>query len=191
VSRKVRKSERPEDKTEKYNTLIYEIKTSGLSDFPTSGLKTKHMSLITQVDQDIKQAMLAKQPDRLRGLRAIKSALLLARTEKGAAEELTQEAEIKVLQKLIKQRKESAEIYKTQNRDDLYQIEMEEMKVIEPYLPQQMSRFEIEGYLQELISRLGVTSVSDMGKVMGIASKELAGQADGRTISEVVKQLLG
>jgi uncharacterized protein YqeY len=149
------------------------------------------MSLITQVDQDIKQAMLAKQPDRLRGLRAIKSALLLARTEKGAAEELTPEAEIKVLQKLIKQRKESAEIYKTQNRDDLYEIEMEEMKVIEPYLPQQMSRFEIEGYIQELIGRLGVTSVSDMGKVMGVASKELAGQADGRTISEVVKQLLG
>ncbi|HEY2580313.1 MAG TPA: GatB/YqeY domain-containing protein [Mucilaginibacter sp.] len=149
------------------------------------------MSLINQVDQDIKQAMLAKQQDRLRGLRAIKSALLLARTEKGAAEELTKEAEIKVLQKLVKQRKESADIYKAQNRDDLYQIEMEEMKVREPYLPQQMSRFEIEGYLQELISRVGATSVSDMGKVMGIANKELAGQADGRTISEVVKQLLG
>ncbi len=149
------------------------------------------MSLITQIDQDIKQAMLTKQADRLRGLRAIKSALLLARTEKGAAEELTQEAEIKVLQKLVKQRKESAEIYKTQNRDDLYQIEIDEMQVIEPYLPQQMSRFEIEGYLQELISRVGATSVSDMGKVMGIANKELAGQADGRTISEVVKQLLG
>src|SRR5580692_7390365 len=102
------------------------------------------MSLITQVDQDIKQAMLAKQPDRLRGLRAIKSALLLARTEKGAAEELTQEAEIKVLQKLIKQRKESAEIYKTQNRDDLYEIEMEELEVIEAYLPKQMSHDEVE-----------------------------------------------
>lgn len=149
------------------------------------------MSLINQIDQDIKQAMLAKQADRLRGLRAIKSALLLARTEKGAAEELTPEAEIKVLQKLVKQRKESAEIYKTQNRDDLYQIEMDEMQVIEPYLPQQMSRFEIEGYLQELIERVGATSVSDMGKIMGIANKELAGQADGRTISEVVKQLLG
>ncbi|MDB4920554.1 GatB/YqeY domain-containing protein [Mucilaginibacter sp.] len=149
------------------------------------------MSLINQVDQDIKQAMLAKQADRLRGLRAIKSALLLARTEKGAAEELTQEAEIKVLQKLVKQRKESAEIYKTQNRDDLYQIEIEEMKVIEPYLPTQMTRFEIEGYLEEVINRIGATSVSDMGKVMGIANKELAGQADGRTISEVVKQLLG
>jgi uncharacterized protein YqeY len=149
------------------------------------------MSLINQIDQDIKQAMLAKQADRLRGLRAIKSALLLARTEKGAAEELTQEAEIKVLQKLVKQRKESAEIYKTQNRDDLYQIEMDEMNVIEPYLPTQMSRFEIEGYLEEVISRVGATSVSDMGKVMGIANKELAGQADGKTISEVVKQLLG
>jgi len=149
------------------------------------------MSLINQVDQDIKLAMLAKQADRLRGLRAIKSALLLARTEKGASEELTPEAEIKVLQKLVKQRKESADIYKAQNRDDLYQIEVDEMKVIEPYLPQQMSRFEIEGYMQEVIERLGVTSVSEMGKVMAVANKELAGRADGRTISEIVKQLLG
>ncbi|MDB5018537.1 MAG: Yqey-like protein [Mucilaginibacter sp.] len=149
------------------------------------------MSLINQVDQDIKQAMLAKQADRLRGLRAIKSALLLARTEKGAAEELTEEAEIKVLQKLIKQRKESADIYKAQNREDLYGIEMEEMRVIEPYLPAQMSHQEIETYLKELIGRVGASSVKDMGKVMGAANKELAGKADGRTISEVVKQLLG
>jgi uncharacterized protein YqeY len=149
------------------------------------------MSLINQIDQDIKLAMLAKQADRLRGLRAIKSALLLAKTEKGAAEELSAEAEIKVLQRLIKQRKESADIYKTQNREDLYEIEIEEMKVIEPYLPQQMSRFEIEGYLQELIGRLGATSSSDMGKVMGAANKELAGKADGKTISEIVRQLLG
>ncbi|BAU53120.1 GatB/YqeY domain-containing protein [Mucilaginibacter gotjawali] len=148
------------------------------------------MSLINQVDQDIKQAMLAKQPDRLRGLRAIKSALLLARTEKGAAEELTEEAEIKVLQKLIKQRRESAEIYKTQNREDLYEIEMQEMQVIEPYLPKQMSTEEVESFLKELISRVGATSVKDMGKVMGAANKELAGKADGRTISEVVKKLL-
>ncbi|WP_183566257.1 GatB/YqeY domain-containing protein [Mucilaginibacter sp. SP1R1] len=149
------------------------------------------MSLINQIDQDIKLAMLAKQADRLRGLRAIKSALLLAKTEKGAAEELTAEAEIKVLQKLIKQRKESAEIYKTQNREDLYEIEMEEMRVIEPYLPQQMTRFEVEGYLEELIGRIGATSVKDLGRVMGMANKELAGQADGKTISEVVRQLLG
>lgn len=149
------------------------------------------MSLITQIDQDIKLAMLAKQADRLQGLRAIKSALLLAKTEKGAADELNEDAEIKVLQKLVKQRKESADIYKTQNRDDLYQVEMAEMLVIEEYLPQQMSKFEIEGYLEELIGRIGATSVKDMGRVMGMASKELAGKADGKTISEVVKQLLG
>jgi len=148
------------------------------------------MSLINQVDQHIKQAMLAKQPDRLRGLRAIKSALLLARTEKGAAEELTEEAEIKVLQKLIKQRKESADIYKSQNREDLYEIEMQEMQVIEPFLPKQMGQEEIEAYLKELICRVGATSQKDMGKVMGAANKELAGKADGRTISEVVKKLL-
>ena len=149
------------------------------------------MSLTTQIDQDIKQAMLAKQPDRLQALRAIKSALLLAKTEKGAAEELTEEAEIKVLQKLVKQRKESADIYKTQNREDLYEIEMQEMRVIEPYLPQQMTRFEIEGYIQDLMSRIGATSTQDMGRIMGLASKELAGKADGKTISEVVRQLLG
>jgi uncharacterized protein YqeY len=149
------------------------------------------MSLITQIDQDIKQAMLAKQEARLRGLRAIKSALLLARTEKGASEEISQETEIKVLQKLIKQRKESADIYKAQNREDLYKIEAEEMEVIEAFLPKQMERAEIEAYLKTLISKVGATSVKDMGKVMGAANKELAGKADGRTISEVVKQLLG
>ena len=149
------------------------------------------MSLITQIDQEIKQAMLGKQEARLRGLRAIKSALLLARTEKGASEEVSQETEIKVLQKLIKQRKESADIYKTQNREDLYKIEAEEMEVIEGFLPKQMERGEIETYLKDLINRVGATSVKDMGKVMGAANKELAGKDDGKTISEVVKQLLG
>jgi uncharacterized protein YqeY len=148
------------------------------------------MSLITTIDQDIKQAMLAKQEARLRALRAVKSALLLAKTEKGASEEISEETEIKVLQKLIKQRKESADIYKSQNREDLYQIEAEEMEVIEKYLPQQMERGEVEAYLKDLISRVGATSVKDMGKVMGAANKELAGKADGKTISEVVKQLL-
>lgn len=148
------------------------------------------MSLINQIDQDIKQAMLAKQDVRLRGLRAIKSALLLARTEKGAAEDITEETELKVLQKLIKQRKESADIYQSQNRPDLYKVEVEEMEVIETYLPKQMDRAEIESYLKELIGRVGATSVKDMGKVMGAANKELAGKADGKTISEVVKQLL-
>lgn len=148
------------------------------------------MSLTTQIDQDIKQAMLAKDADKLRGLRAIKAALLLARTEKGAAEEVSAEGEIKVLQKLAKQRKESADIYKAQNREDLYTIEMDELQVIESYLPKQMSREEIEAYLKDLITRIGAASVKDMGKVMGAANKELAGKADGKTISEVVKGLL-
>src|SRR6201995_1448135 len=148
------------------------------------------MSLINQIDQDIKRAMLAKQEARLRGLRAIKSALLLALTEKGASEDILQETAIKVLQRLIKQRKESADIYKTQNREDLYKIEVEEMEVIEGFLPKQMERAEVEAYLKDLIGRVGATSVKDMGKVMGAANKELAGKADGNTISEVVKQLL-
>jgi len=148
------------------------------------------MSLINTIDQDIKKAMLAKQEVQLRGLRAIKSALLLARTEKGASEEISEETEIKVLQKLIKQRKESADIYQAQNREDLYKVEAEEMAVIEVYLPKQMDKAEVEVFLKDLISRVGATSVKDMGKVMGAANKELAGKADGKTISEVVKQLL-
>ena len=148
------------------------------------------MQLIEQIDQDIKKAMLAKQEATLRGLRSIKSALLLARTEKGASEVLTEEAELKVLQKLIKQRKESADIYKAQNREDLYQIEAEEMAVIEQYLPAQLSRQEIEDIIKAIVEQTGATSVKDMGKVMGAANKQLAGKADGKTISEVVKQLL-
>lgn len=115
--------------------------------------------------------MLAKQEATLRALRAVKSALLLARTEKGASDVLTEETEIKVLQKLIKQRKESAEIYKTQNRDDLYQIEVEELQVIEIYLPQQMERADVETYIKQLIASLGVTSVKEMGKVMAPPTK--------------------
>ena len=143
-----------------------------------------------KIDQEIKQAMLSKNEARLRGLRAIKAAILLAKSEKGASEVLSEDAEVKVLQKLAKQRKESADIYKTQNREDLYTIEIEELKVIEEFLPQQMSREEIVAYVKELISRTGASSVKDMGKVMGLASKELAGRADGKTISEVVKELL-
>ncbi|MEO6521196.1 MAG: GatB/YqeY domain-containing protein [Mucilaginibacter sp.] len=148
------------------------------------------MTLIENIDQDIKKAMLAKQADDLRALRAIKAALLVARTEKGASDVISEEAEIKVLQKLAKQRKESADIYKTQNRDDLYQIEIEELQVIEKYLPKQMDRADIEAVIKCLIEKLGVTSVKEMGKVIGAANKELAGKADGKTISEVVKQLL-
>lgn len=148
------------------------------------------MSLENTVNQDIKTAMLAKNETSLRSLRAIKSALLLAKTEKGAAQELTEEAEIKVLQRLVKQRKESADIYTSQNRADLYQIETEEIEVIEKYLPKQLSQEELNGYIQGLITKLNVTSVKEMGKIMGVANKELSGKADGKAISETIKNLL-
>ena len=148
------------------------------------------MSLELKINQDIKAAMIAKDNAKLRGLRAIKAAILLAKTEKGHQEDLTEEAEIKVLQKLVKQRRESAEIYKTQNRDDLYQIEVEEEQVIEAYLPKQLSKEEVEEVVKAIIAETGASSIKDMGKVMGATNQKLAGQADGRTISEVVKSLL-
>lgn len=148
------------------------------------------MALQATIDQEIKKAMLGKDNVSLRGLRAIKAALLLANTEKGAAEALSEEAEVKVLQKLAKQRKESAEIYKTQNREDLYQIEMEELEVIERFLPQQMDEAALTQALQDIITASGASSPKDMGKVMGIASQQLAGKADGKLISTIVRQLL-
>ncbi len=148
------------------------------------------MTLEERINQDIKAAMIAKDQAKLRGLRAIKAAILLAKTEKGHTETLTEDTEIKVLQKLVKQRKESAEIYKTQNRADLYQIEFEEQEVIEAYLPKQLDKAEVEALIQSIISSLGATNVKDMGKVMAAANQQLAGRADGRTISEVVKSLL-
>ncbi len=148
------------------------------------------MALQDKIDQDIKSAMLAKDNARLRGLRAIKAAILLAKTEKGPAEALTEDTELKVLQKLAKQRKESAEIYQQQNRDDLYQIEMEELAVIEGYLPKQLSREEVEHIVKQLIDETGAAGPKDMGKVMGLANQKLAGKADGKTISEIAKALL-
>ena len=148
------------------------------------------MSLETTINQDIKTAMLAKDETSLRSLRAVKSALLLAKTEKGASTEITEDAEIKVLQKLVKQRKESSEIYKTQNREDLYQIEIDEIEVIEKYLPKQLSQEELNTYIKSLIEKLNVSSVKEMGKIMGVANKELAGKADGKAISETIKGLL-
>ncbi|MBC8054452.1 MAG: GatB/YqeY domain-containing protein [Sphingobacteriaceae bacterium] len=143
-----------------------------------------------EINTEIKAAMLAKQEARLRGLRAIKAALLLAKTEKGASDILTEDAEIKVLQKLAKQRRESAEIYQTQNRDDLYTIEVEELEVIEGFLPKQLSQQEVEAEIKAIIESSGAASIKDMGKVMGLANKQLAGRADGKMISEIVKQLL-
>lgn len=148
------------------------------------------MSLEAKITQDIKAAMIAKDNVRLRGLRAIKAAILLANTEKGHSETLTEDAEIKVLQKLAKQRKESAEIYQQQDRKDLYTIEIEELEVIEEFLPKQLDREAIETVVKGIIAETGASSIKDMGKVMGTANQKLAGQADGRTISEVVKSLL-
>jgi uncharacterized protein YqeY len=144
----------------------------------------------TIIDQEIKKAMLAKNQAKLRGLRAIKAALLLAKTEKGSAEEITEEAEMKILQRLIKQRKESADIYKEQGRADLSVIEEEEIEVISQFMPQQLGREEVEVLIANLIKEAGATSVKDMGKVMGLANKELAGKADGKLIAEIVKTQL-
>jgi uncharacterized protein YqeY len=143
------------------------------------------------INQDIKTAMLAKDETSLRSLRAVKSAILIAKTEKGASTEITEEAEIKVLQKLVKQRKESADIYRSQNREDLYQIEVDEISVIEKYLPKQLSQEALNVYVKGLIDKLNVTSVKEMGKIMGVANKELSGKADGKAISETIKHLLG
>jgi len=148
------------------------------------------MSLFDQINEDIKKAMLAKEKDKLEALRAVKAAFLVAKTEKGAAETLSSDMELKIIQKLIKQRKESAEIYLTQNRKDLYDKEILEASVIEQYLPKQMSADEIKAVLTQIIEKVGAKAPSDMGKVMGVASKELAGKADGKLIAETVKLLL-
>lgn len=148
------------------------------------------MSLLEKIDQDIKKAMLAKEEATLRGLRAIKAALLVAKTEKGAADVLSEDTEIKVLQKQAKQRKESADIYLTQNRPDLAKIEQEELDVIENYLPKQLGEEEVESVVKQIITETGAAGMKDMGKVMGAATKQLAGQADGKIVSAVVKKLL-
>jgi uncharacterized protein YqeY len=144
----------------------------------------------TTIDQEIKQSMLAKDQAKLRGLRAIKAALLLARTEKGSTEEITEEAELKILQRLIKQRKESSDIYKQQGREDLAVIEDEEIEVISYFMPKQLGKEEVEALIAALIKEAGATTVKDMGKVMGLANKELAGKADGKLIAEIVKSQL-
>lgn len=147
------------------------------------------MALQEQIDKDIKEAMLSKDSIRLRGLRAVKSAILLAKTEKGN-EELTFDKEVKILQKLAKQRKESANIYKQQNREDLLIIENEELEVIEKYLPAQLSKDEVGEIIKEIISHHHLSGMKDMGKAMGLANAKLAGKADGKTVSALVKSLL-
>lgn len=139
--------------------------------------------------QDLKTAMKAKDKVALRSIRAVKAALLLQKTD-GTGEEMTEEKEIKLLQKMVKQRKDSLDIYVKQGREDLAATEREEIAVIEKYLPEQMSEADLEKVIADLIAKTGASSMKDMGKVMGMASKQLAGKADGKTISGVVRKLL-
>lgn len=149
------------------------------------------MSLETQINNDIKQAMLAKQKDVLESLRAIKSALLLLKTSKDAVDGVVPESvEIATLQKLVKQRRETAEIYVRQNRQDLADEELFQASIIERYLPKQLDRDEITAMVKEIVAELGATGPKDMGKVMGVASKKFAGRADNKVVSEIVKSLL-
>jgi uncharacterized protein YqeY len=148
------------------------------------------MSLEQKVMTDLKTAMLAKDEKALRSLRAIKAAIILAKTAEGAGGEIKEEDEVKLLQKLIKQRKDSLEIYKGQQRSDLADKEQEEITIIEKFLPKQMSPEELKTVLQKIIAETGASSPADMGKVMGAATKQLAGKADGKSISTMVKELL-
>ena len=148
------------------------------------------MSLQDQINNDIKEAMKAKDTIRLTALRAVKSQLLLAATEAGATGEASEEAGIKMLQKLVKQRKESAELYKSQGRGDLADPELAEAAIIEKYLPEQLTEEELKPILRGIIEVVGASGPQDMGKVMGMATKQLAGKADGKTVSAVVRSLL-
>jgi len=148
------------------------------------------MSLEEKINNDIKAAMMAKEKVRLEALRAVKSAILLAKTEKGHTETISTDVEMKLLQKQVKQRKESAEIYQQQNRPELAEKELAEAAVIEEYLPKMLSEDELIAELKKIITQVGAKAPSDMGKVMGVASKALAGKADGKLISEKVKALL-
>ena len=139
---------------------------------------------------DLKTAMLSKDEKSLRGLRAIKAAILLAKTSEGAGGELKDDDEVKLLQKLVKQRKDSLEIFQQQNRSDLAQKEQEEIEVIEKFLPKQLSAEELQLEIKKIIAETGATSSADMGKVMGAATKRLSGKADGKTISAAVRELL-
>ena len=148
------------------------------------------MNLFDQISEDIKAAMLARDKERLEALRNIKKVLIEAKTAKSGNEDLPDEVAVKAIAKLAKQGHDSAEIYKQQNRMDLYEPEMNQVKIYESFLPKQMSDEELTASISKIIQEVGATSIKDMGKVMGIASKELTGKADGKLISEKVKSLL-
>ena len=148
------------------------------------------MNLEQKIMGELKTAMLAKDEKTVRSLRAVKAAIILAKTSEGAGGEISEDTEIKLLQKLVKQRKDSLEIFQQQNRTDLAQKEQEEIAVIEKFLPKQMDEAELKQIIGQIIKDSGASSPADMGKVMGLASKQLAGKADGKTISSIVKELL-
>ena len=148
------------------------------------------MNLFDQISDDIRLAMLARDKEKLEALRNVKKVLLEAKTAKAGGEELSDEAAIKAIAKLVKQGRDSADIYKEQNRMDLYEPEMVQVKILEAYLPKQMDDAELTVIIKAIIEKTGATSIKEMGKVIGLASKELAGKADGRLISEKVKSLL-
>ena len=148
------------------------------------------MALEQKVMAELKTAMLAKDEAALRGLRAIKAAIILAKTSEGAGGELKEEDETKLLQKLVKQRKDSLAIYQQQNRADLAKKEEEEIAIIEKFLPRQLDEAALKAILSKIIAETGATSPADIGKVMGVATKQLAGQADGKTINAVARELL-
>jgi len=147
------------------------------------------MSLTDKINNDLKEAMKAKQADRLLALRAIKSEILLAQTS-GGATELTEEGEIKILQKLVKQRKDSAETYQKAGRTELYEKEIGEIAFIEVYLPAQLSEDELTEIINTVIANTGASSIKDMGKVIGMVNKEVAGRAEGKVIAQKVKEIL-
>lgn len=147
------------------------------------------MSLTDRINADLKEAMKAKDQDALRGIRAIKAAILLANTD-GTGKEVDDERGIQILQKLVKQRKESLDIYEKQGRGDLAAVERVEIKIIEKYLPEQMAEEDLRKFLKDLIVETGASDPKDMGKIMGLANKQLAGKADGKSISIIVKELL-
>ena len=149
------------------------------------------MSLQQELMVKMKEAMKSKDALALESLRAIKSEILLAQTKGGASSELAKEEEIKLLQKLVKQRKDSAIIYKEQGRNDLAEPELAQVEIIAQFLPEQMGEEELKKVIAIIMEKVGATSIKDMGKVMGMASKQLAGKADGKAISTAVKQLLG
>ena len=148
------------------------------------------MGLKEQIEKDIKSAMLEKKQNELLALRAIKSAILIAETEKGASGELSQDSEMKLLSKAAKQRRDSAEVFEQQGRKDLAEKENLELEVINRYLPKQLSEDELNIEVQAIIDELGAVEMKDMGRVMGEASKKLAGKSDGKTISRVVRSIL-